>query len=347
MEQQCIDEEIQRACILLCENFPSSNICPLIFGTITVTGNRETPYQPFNQYEIKFGKTVYTTDPHKDARDEEKKKNELRKRCNRDLNQLFAPKEDFPFAEAFGITDDENEEEKIDKYIDQLFDFTKPIMTTGIEGYNNGEPVAYLIGLEAHNSFYIDRNGNLTRGNNLVFGSLPGIVIPNYRNDKQYREMLDSPLNDKAQRLVVDFHTHPNTNNFYVFPSSADIAKFIIDKRYNFVDANALLAIGFMSKNVFHTLFISINDNPLLFKNALKHSSTKRPKTYKERIIYYKLYGEFLELLFKNSKMLIIDSTNNAVDNYLQFFEANSINQMVGETIIIPPSCKELMKESK
>lgn len=347
LEQQCIDEEIQRACILLCEHFPSSDICPLIFGTITVTGNREKPYEPFNQYKIKFGKIVYTSDTLKDSLEEEKKKNELEKRCNRDLNQLFAPKEDFPFAEAFGITDDENNEEKVDKYIDQLFDFTKPIMTTGIDGYNNGEPVAYLIGLEAHNSFYIDRNGKLTRGNNLVFGTIPGLVTPNFQNDKQFREMLDSPLRDKAQRLVIDFHTHPNTNNYYVFPSSADIAKFIIDKRNNLVDENALIAIGFMSKNVFHTLFISINDNPLLFKNALKHSSTKQPKTFKKHIEYKKQYGEFLELLFENSKMLILDSTNNAVDNYLQFFEDNSINQIVGETIIIPQSCIELLKESK
>ena len=347
LEKQCIDEEIQRACILLCEHFPSSDICPLIFGTITVTGNREKPYEPFNQYEIKFGKTVYTTDPHKDTRDEEKEKNELEKRCNRDLNQLFAPKEDFPFAEAFGIKDDENKEEKIDKYIDQLFDFTKPIMTTGIEGYNNGEPVAYLIGLEAHNSFYIDRNGKLTRGNNLVFGTIPGFVIPNFRNDKQFREMLDSPLNEKAQRLVIEFHTHPNTKKYYIFPSSADIYNFMNDKQYGFIDKTALLAIGFISNEIYHVLFMKINNNRLLFDTARKHTNTKRPKTDNERIEYINLYGEVLRLLFENSEMIVINSNFNTTNNYIHFFEENSINQKIGKNVIIPNSCRKLQNESK
>lgn len=348
LEQQCVERDNHRACTLLCEKFPYSDICPLVQDTISVSGKRETTYFSFDLYEIRFGKIVYISAPDEDSENKkEEQRKKLEKRCKNDLNHLFSTIEDFPFAKAFGIKDYEEQEGKIEKYIKQLINYTKPIMTTGIKGYNNGKPVEYLIGLESHNSFYIDKNGKLTRGDNLEFGTIPGFVTPRFRKDKQFRQMLESAPNDLAPRLAIDFHTHPNTKDYIVFPSSTDIAKFIIDKRYKFVDKNALLAIGFMSNSVYHMLFMNINNNQILFEKARKHSLLPLPINPVEKIDYLKDYGEVLKLLFENSKMLIVDSTNNKIDDYLEFFDNNPINQIVGDSVIIPQSCIEFFRESK
>lgn len=265
--------------------------------------------------------------------------------CEKELDDMFAAKEDFPFAAAFGLEPSEDEAELIDEYLNQLIKLTAPIMTTGVKGYNNGKPVDYEKGLETHNAFYIDSNGNLTQGKNLTFGTRPGIIEPKFRKDTQFQQMLDSP---NTQSLIIDFHTHPNTNEYYVFPSSGDIAKFITDKRYKFVDKHALLAIGFMSSNEYGLLLMSINDNQALFEKALNHAQPNPEVTF-DKIARIKEYGEILELLFKNSKMVIIEFNDNKIEisDYFEFFENNPLSQKVGDTQVFPASCSELLKENK
>ena len=335
------------ACLLLCEIFPHSRLCWRSFGAITVTGQRETPYNDFTRYEIRNGVIVFTSEQKED--DDEKRKEQKRKEleslCEKELDDMFTAKEDFPFAAAFGLEPSEDNAEMIDEYLDQLIKLTEPIMTTGVKGYNNGKPVDYENGLEAHNAFYIDSSGNLTRGKNLTFGTIPGLVKPNFRDDTQFQQMLDSP---NTQSLKIYFHTHPNTKEYYVFPSPNDIARFIVDKRYKFVDKHGLLAIGFMSNNKYRLLLMSVTDNQVLFEMTRSHAISN-PKTTLDNIAYIKKYGKILELLFKNSKMLIIELNDNKVkiSDYFEFFEDNPLNQKVGDTQVIPQSCLEALKESK
>ena len=349
LELRCLETNDDHTCDILCHNFPNSYLCPRTLGKIIVTTKRKEPPDSYGRFNIKPGKVVLVSSPTEDdeaeARQQKKERKELEEKCEKELNDLFTPKEDFPFAAAFGLKPSADETEKIDEYLDQLIRLTAPIMTTGVEGYNNGKPVDYEKGLEAHNAFYIDSNGNLTRGKNLTFGTLPGLIEPKFREDTQFQQMLDSP---NTQSLKVDFHTHPSTKKYYVLPSSRDIAKFITDKRYKFVDKHALLAIGFMSSNKYSLLLMSLNDNQVLFEKARTHAQPD-PRVTLDKIAHIKEYGEIIELLFKNSKMLIVELNDNKVEisDYFEFFEDNPLNQKVGDTRIIPESCSELLKANK
>lgn len=349
LELQCLESNDFETCELLCESYPTSYVCELRLGTINVSGSRITPYEPFVRYEIRRGKVVYISAPKDDTEDKrkEKERKELEKKCRRELSHMFDAKVNFPLRAVFSLEQTSREAKEIDAYIDQLFKYTKPIMTTGIQGYNDGKPVDYQNGYEAHNSFYIDQLGNLTRGNNIVFGTRRGQVTPNFKNDTQFRQMIDSPINDLVQRLIIDYHTHPNTEKYYVFPSSADVFKFMLDRRYSFVDKNAMLAIGFISNNVYQILLMSINYNQRLFLQAKEHAFLPRPKTLSEKLAYNKKYGKVLELLFKNSKMIILSSENNEPVDYIEFFKNNAQNQKIGESILIPKSCINLASEKE
>lgn len=281
LEHLCSETEDIHACEKLCTIYPNSTLCVLIFGTITVTGSRPTSHVRFDRYEIKHGKVVFISTTKKDENEKQRENKELEKKCKTELSHIFSAEEDFPFASVFDVQQSslfgkptEKEIETIDNYIKQLFNYTKPIMTTGIEGYNDGKPVDYKNGFEAHNSFYIDNQGNLTRGKNIVFGTKPGQVSPNFKNDLQFVEMLDSPFNELVQNLIVDFHTHPDIESYYIFPSSMDTYKFMLDKQYNFIDHDAMLAIGFISNRDYHLLLVDINDSSDFFSCTGKCSCT-------------------------------------------------------------------------
>ena len=67
------------ACLLLCEIFPASKLCSRSFGTITVTGQRETPYNEFTRYEIRNGVVIFTSEQKDDEDEKQKKKEGVRK----------------------------------------------------------------------------------------------------------------------------------------------------------------------------------------------------------------------------------------------------------------------------
>ena len=333
------------ACLLLCEIFPHSWLCFRSFNPITVTGQRETPYEEFTRYEIRNGVIVFTSE-QKDDEDEKQKeqeRKELENLCEKELDDMFTAKEDFPFAAAFGLEPSEDEAELIDGYLDQLIKLTKPIMTTGVKGYNNGKPVDFEDGQEAFNAIYVDNNGKLTRGTTLNFGTIVGRVTPTHEQDDQFRKTRKYNPYNFSQTLSVFFHTHADVKRYSVFPSPYDLARFHSEMRVNNIDDSALLGIGFISHDNYYVLLMSAENNSPWYNEALKLALGKVPRTPSEKEQFLVEYGSIIEVLLKTNKIIILDSKYSEAD-YKEFFDNNTLAHFVGNTPIIPASCKRLLE---
>ena len=333
LEHLCSETEDVDTCEKLCTMYPNSNLCVLIFGTLTVTGTRPTSYVRFDRYKIKPGKVVYYSSPKDDEKESERE--ELEKKCKKELNHLFTPKDDFPFASALGIDltvpsnkPIEKEMETINKHINQLVNITKPIMTTGIKEHNGGKPVDFENGQEASNGIYIDKNQVISRGKHLEFGPLYDAIVPlNFEKDDKFH--------NSSYKFVANFHTHPTS--VYVWPSPHDVyshLNYIRDGKYN---EKTLLAIGFRSKKSYQILVMQIDYNDKLYQ-----------ETFDLMLLYgqpnfHSKYGKFLKTLFEKSEMIIIDAEENI--NYLDFFKNNAKNKQIRESKFLPDSCKHLLEE--
>ena len=324
------------ACLLLCEIFPHSWLCWRSFGTITVTGQRETPYNDFTRYEIRNGVIVFTSEQKEDEdeKQKEQERKELENLCEKELSDLFSDKEDL--ASAFGVNPTgplgqptEEEEELIEERIEQLVNITKPIMTTGINGYNNDQPVDYTRGQEASNGIYIDKNGIISRGKALEFGT-------RYTNLVETYFKLDDKYKNPNYTFFANFHTH--TSEVYVWPSPHDIYKHITSIRDNEYSKTTPLAIGFKTENSFRILILQVDYSLKLFQDsALLITKLGKPG-------FYQAYGKYLEYLFDISRMIIIG--DNSKTDYLGFFEKNPINKQIRSSQFIPSSCVRLIEDN-
>ena len=115
----------------------------------------------------------------------------------------------------------------------------------------------------------------------------------------------------------------------YAWPSAQDIYSHRIQKTWQLIDRDAILAIGFMVEGKYYLQVIETH-NDLTFKKLAKYANAPEK------------FGEFLNLLLNSkSKMAIIGENGQPID-YMQFFKNNKNQNSAYGIQITPSSCNKL-----
>ncbi len=201
-------------------------------------------------------------------------------------------------------------------------------MTTGLKRHNFGRPVDFDNGQEASNGIYINKEGIISRGKNLIFGELYSYSVSvNFTNDDKFK--------NSKYKLVANYHTHPT--NSYIWPSPQDVDNHLSYIRTGTYSEETLLAIGFRAMQSYLMLVMQIDYNSKLHEAAFKLKALRGDSSFLSE------YAKFLKNLFDNSEMIIIGTEEKT--NYLEFFKNNPTYKQIDDSNLLPNSCMELLKE--
>ena len=88
---------------------------------------------------------------------------------------------------------------------------------------------------------------------------------------------------------------------------------------------------------------MSAENNSPWYNESLKLIRSKEPRTYEEKEKFLVKYGSIIEVVLKTSKLIILDSEYSEAD-YKEFFDNDTLEHYIGNTPIIPESCKRLQE---
>ena len=305
--------------LLACELDPDSAECEQRLDKVVVNANRpdESELDIDLTYNVEFRfNWKFTIFESSERSESERKRKKLEKECRTGLKNLFASKKDFSLKPLIGskksswyggLT--------VNSMIKKIIKQTKPIMTTGVDGRS---PVDHQNGLEAGTGFYLHKETiGFSRGN-VNYSNIVGIVRQYFEKDPQWQETLENS-SERAQDVVVGFHTHPTAvppsfgrqvTPIYAWGSPLDFYSHLTSRVNGKIHKNALLAIGFIAGDEYYLNLIQINNNVSL--NSLR-----------QEIVNKKTHSEKINVLFENEvKIAIFDSKGNEVD-YFEFFKNN------------------------
>lgn len=206
----CQKDPASLSCRLLaCELEPDSAECEQRLDKVVVNANRpdesESDLDLTYNVEFLFNWKFNIFEPRKQT-ESEKQRKKLEKECRNGLKKLFARKKDFNLKPLLGSKKDSwFSGPTLNSMIKKIIKQTKPIMTTGIDGRS---PVDHQNGLEAGVGFFLHKEtGEFSRGK-VNYSNIVGMVRQYFENDPQWQETLENS-SERAQDVVVGFHTHP------------------------------------------------------------------------------------------------------------------------------------------